>query len=169
MTHELKIYPKWFADVASGKKNFEVRRYDRDYSVGDELVLKEWTKKGGYTGRTVIRTIEYILGGDAAYGIDEEYCVLGLKELCEDCISRESVKKLLREEWVKFMPMEYDPYLANVMPMLDDLPSVKPKRAKGKWIDVDAVSNKGICSNCGSKGYAYYNFCPYCGADTRKE
>ena len=36
-THELKIFPRWFDDVKSGKKRFELRKADRDYEVGDSL------------------------------------------------------------------------------------------------------------------------------------
>lgn len=77
MTHELKILPKWFADVSSGKKNFEIRKNDRGFKVGDELILREW-ERGKYTGRETHRKIEYIYHGDGSYGLSEEYCVLGL-------------------------------------------------------------------------------------------
>lgn len=78
MTHELKILPKWFEDVKSGKKNFEIRRADRDFKVGDTLVLKEY-EKGRYTGREIERTIQYIYKGDGSYGLSEEFWILGLK------------------------------------------------------------------------------------------
>lgn len=39
-THELKLDTKFFDDVKSGKKNFEIRKNDRDYQVGDILKLK---------------------------------------------------------------------------------------------------------------------------------
>ena len=78
MKHELKILPKWFEDVHSNKKNFEIRKNDRDFKVGDTLILKEWYR-GKYTDRYVLREIEYIYQGDGTYGLSEEYCVLGLK------------------------------------------------------------------------------------------
>ena len=77
-THELKILPKWYADVESGKKNFEIRRNDRDFKVGDYLVLQEY-EKGRYTGRQITRRIQYIYQGDGTYGLSEEFCVLGLE------------------------------------------------------------------------------------------
>ncbi len=49
MIHELKILPEWFEDVTQQKKTFEIRKNDRNYSVGDTLVLREWYK-GKYTG-----------------------------------------------------------------------------------------------------------------------
>lgn len=62
-THELKIHPKYFSAVATGIKTFEVRKKDRDYKVGDVLLLKEFdpvTNKytGGYVGREVTYILE---------------------------------------------------------------------------------------------------------------
>lgn len=48
MIHELKIYPPFFALVLAGKKKFEVRKNDRKYLVGDEILLKEFVPKGYY-------------------------------------------------------------------------------------------------------------------------
>ena len=79
MTHELKILPQWFADVNSGKKDFEIRRNDRDFKIGDLLRLKEY-EHGKYTGKEVIRKIKYIYKGDGAYGLSEDYCILGLEQ-----------------------------------------------------------------------------------------
>ena len=78
MTHELKILPKWFEDVQSNKKNFEIRKNDRDFKVGDTLILKEWYR-GKFTDRFVMREVEYIYQGEGKYGLSEEYFVLGLK------------------------------------------------------------------------------------------
>ena len=43
-THELKLEIKYFDDVKSGKKNFEIRKNDRDFQVGDILELKAYVK-----------------------------------------------------------------------------------------------------------------------------
>jgi|GEM_PF-3545862 len=39
MRHNLKIERRWLAPVTSGRKKAEIRRADRDFSVGDELLL----------------------------------------------------------------------------------------------------------------------------------
>jgi hypothetical protein len=78
-THELKILPQWFADVSTGKKNFEIRRNDRDFKVGDYLLLKEY-ERGHYTGRELKKRIQYIYQGDGNYGLSEEFCILGLED-----------------------------------------------------------------------------------------
>lgn len=41
-THELKLDVKYFDDIKNGKKNFEIRKNDRNYQVGDILDLKAW-------------------------------------------------------------------------------------------------------------------------------
>ena len=46
--HELKILPEYYKAQKAGKKNFEIRKNDRDYKVGDKLVLKEYDPKDIY-------------------------------------------------------------------------------------------------------------------------
>ena len=77
MTHELKILPEYYLAVTSHLKEFEIRKNDRDYHVGDVLILREWNGEH-YTGRTVTKTIKYIFVGTGEYGLSEGYCVLGL-------------------------------------------------------------------------------------------
>lgn len=77
-THELKILPKWFMDVALWKKDFEIRKNDREFEVGDILHLKEWNGTE-YTGRGIRRRIKYIYHGTGEYGLQEGYCILGLE------------------------------------------------------------------------------------------
>lgn len=74
MTHRLKTWPEYFQAILEGKKTFEVRVNDRDFKVGDELVLEEWEpvvpsartrrmriEESGYTGRRIQATVSYIL------------------------------------------------------------------------------------------------------------
>ena len=75
--HDLKILPRYFDLVKRGIKNFEVRKNDRDFEVGDMLELLEWDdKEHKYTGRNERRKIIYILN-DIDY-CKEGYVILGL-------------------------------------------------------------------------------------------
>lgn len=73
-THQLKIEPQYFAAVKDGSKGFELRYNDRDYKLGDDLVLNEW-RDGIYTGRSIHAVVVYItsfsmLPGYVAMGIN---------------------------------------------------------------------------------------------------
>lgn len=77
MIHELKVLPEYFNQVASHNKNFELRKDDRDYRVGDWILLKEFDN-GSYTGREVgCFAITYILRDCPQYGLMDGYCILG--------------------------------------------------------------------------------------------
>lgn len=43
MIHQLKCEAKYFEELCSGAKTFEVRKNDRDFHVGDYLALNELT------------------------------------------------------------------------------------------------------------------------------
>lgn len=77
-THELKVWTEFWDDLDMGIKTFEVRKNDRDFKVGDTLVLKRYDPiKQEYTGRSTIRRIAYILHG-GQFGIEQGYCILGI-------------------------------------------------------------------------------------------
>lgn len=58
--HHIKCRPPYFEAVLSGAKPFEVRADDRDYQVGDTLVLKEWSEDM-FTGREHRRLVTFVL------------------------------------------------------------------------------------------------------------
>lgn len=78
--HDLKIWPRFFAAVTSGKKPFELRRNDRDYRVGDVLHLHEFNVRlSKYTGAQAVAQVSYIVRvADWFPGTDPEAVVLGL-------------------------------------------------------------------------------------------
>lgn len=78
MVHELKILPGYFDAVKSGAKRFELRENDRNYKVGDAVIMREWN--GDYTGNEITATITYVLKDCPSYGLMNGYCILGIKE-----------------------------------------------------------------------------------------
>ena len=82
VVHDLKVWPVFFAALASGDKTFELRRDDRGFAVGDRLRLREWSPSAEcYTGREVSRVVTYKLSGPSVVGgIADGYCVLGLRD-----------------------------------------------------------------------------------------
>lgn len=73
---ELKIRPEYFKEVRSGYKRFELRKNDRDYAVGDILVLNEYDG-AEYTGESIKVQVRYILKNCPEYGLQQGYCILG--------------------------------------------------------------------------------------------
>lgn len=73
----LKCSPKYFADLKSGLKQFEVRKDDRNYRVGDLLTIREYcTECEKYSGDETVREVAYVLRDFE--GLKEGWCVLGL-------------------------------------------------------------------------------------------
>jgi len=57
---ELKTWPEYFDLLISGEKNFEVRKNDHDFKVGDKLILQEWDPKTEkYTGHSTERYVKW--------------------------------------------------------------------------------------------------------------
>jgi hypothetical protein len=78
MIHELKTHPEPFEAIRDGRKFHEVRVNDRNYSIGDELLLREWNPgTEEYTGRQLQRIVSYITEG-GTWGLPENLCVLSL-------------------------------------------------------------------------------------------
>ena len=77
MVHELKILPEYYKAIINGQKTFEIRFNDRDFRVGDTLLLKEWDGKK-YTGRIVERKVSYLLDDSSGYVLDG-YVVMSLR------------------------------------------------------------------------------------------
>lgn len=77
--HALKILPKYFKELVECRKNFELRKKDRDYRIGDILELNEFDGDK-YTGNSLLYEITYILNG-GEYGLDKDYVILSIQEL----------------------------------------------------------------------------------------
>lgn len=67
--HELKIKTKYFREIESGDKTFEVRYNDRNFQKYDILHLREYAD-GEYTSRKIDAEVTYIL-------YDKEFCKEG--------------------------------------------------------------------------------------------
>ena len=64
--HALKCWPEYFAALKSGKKPWEFRKNDRDYKVGDVLMIRCWdpTKKTWIDDEILMFKVVYLLKTD---------------------------------------------------------------------------------------------------------
>lgn len=78
MTHELKTWPVFFDETYKGRKNFELRKNDRNFNKGDTLILHEYDNiKKEYTGKKLIRTVDYILHG-GNFGLEIGFVIMSI-------------------------------------------------------------------------------------------
>lgn len=85
--HELKIWPEFYKLIVSGVKTCELRRNDRQYDVGDKLLLREYEPINmEYTGKMIYREITHVLHGagvgciEPLQGLSIGFVILSLKE-----------------------------------------------------------------------------------------
>lgn len=79
VTHELKCWESYFHALEDGTKNFELRKFDRDFRIGDTLHIRETDyRTGSYTGREAFREITYVLAHETDLGLMEGYAILSL-------------------------------------------------------------------------------------------
>ncbi|TFI58640.1 DUF3850 domain-containing protein [Sphingomonas parva] len=85
MVHELKCWPKFFEPIAQGRKRHDLRRVgDRDFQVGDRMILREFSPEtGSYTGRRQTVEISYITSATepcalSDQALHEDFCILSI-------------------------------------------------------------------------------------------
>ncbi|RKW05197.1 MAG: DUF3850 domain-containing protein [Streptococcus sp.] len=76
MIHKIKLSHEFWSDVVNGRKTFELRKNDRNYQVGDYLLLKE-VKNSSPTTRECLVEVTYKL--ENYIGLQDGHCILGIR------------------------------------------------------------------------------------------
>lgn len=86
--HVLKSWPVFFVPLISCSRSFDLRKDDRGFEVGDELILLEWDRDddleptvGQYTGREARAEVCHILRSGEVPGLQDGYCILEMKNV----------------------------------------------------------------------------------------
>lgn len=79
--HILKIKYEYLIDVEFGRKTFELRKNDRDYQVGDLIHFVDVNGHEKKNNTYNVYIIDYILKDVPEYGLDKDYCILGIRSL----------------------------------------------------------------------------------------
>lgn len=89
--HRLKTWSRWWDRVHFGEKTFELRKDDRDFQVGDIVILVELEEESGKaTGNELVRRITYVLRHDferydpaderhPLAGLNPRFCIFGME------------------------------------------------------------------------------------------
>lgn len=75
--HELKTTSPYFQAILDGLKTFDVRYNDRDFQIGDYLLLVETNDKGRLLGRQLTVRVKYMLFG-GMFGVERDYVVMSI-------------------------------------------------------------------------------------------
>ncbi|WP_413641489.1 DUF3850 domain-containing protein [Mycobacterium sp. RTGN5] len=84
-THELKSWSEFFRPIVSGERAHELRRNDRDYRVGDRLILREYDPEAGtYSGEYCEVVVTSITSRDVPcavsdQGLNPDFCILSVR------------------------------------------------------------------------------------------
>lgn len=81
----------------------------------------------------------------------------------DDLISRQAAIELIE----RMKPYHLEP--DDIMEIIDNMPSAQPERKRGKWVEDGYYNLPAVCCYCGEVGKRFWNFCPSCGTDMRKE
>lgn len=86
--YAVKSWPSFFSAMISGEKRHDMRdKRDRDYKVGDVMLLREYDPFGaGYTGRDATFRITYITSNDtpcamSSAALDNNFAILSVELL----------------------------------------------------------------------------------------
>lgn len=75
--HILKCWPEYFQAISTGSKSFELRKNDRDFKVGDTLILVEFDPKTQkFTGFKTKAEVDFLLKDFP--GLEPGYVVMSL-------------------------------------------------------------------------------------------
>ena len=90
--HKLKTYPKEFQAIWDDNKLFEIRKNDRDFKLGDKLILKEYfPEENMYSERYIECDISYIAIGPE-WELPYDLVVMGIKAVKTFDPNSESLK-----------------------------------------------------------------------------
>lgn len=84
-SHYLKAHPEPFQRLWDRVKRHEIRKTDRDFQLGDELVLQEYDESSSaieghrYTGRQIRADVTYV-SMPGTWGLPDGVCVMSIEE-----------------------------------------------------------------------------------------
>ena len=85
--HHVKSWPQYFVRIKEGQRTHDLRRNDRDFQVGDTMVLAEFDPQAqNYTGQTCEVEITSMTSMSqpcavSSEALDPAFCILSIKRM----------------------------------------------------------------------------------------
>lgn len=83
--HHVKSWSHFFDAITDGSKKHDLRKNDRNYQVGDDIILEKYDNiNGRYTGDMLVCSVTYITSNvvPCAFSsavLPPDYCILSLQ------------------------------------------------------------------------------------------
>lgn len=83
-SHDVKSWPQFFRPIIAAERRHELRRNDRNYAVGDRLILHEYDPATGtFTGDGACAVVTSITSNEAPCAVSDEglhpdFCILSI-------------------------------------------------------------------------------------------
>lgn len=84
-THNVKSWSHFFDAIVAGNKTHDLRKMDRDFRIGDHVILERYDNINGvYTGEKATVEVTYITSEKTPCAfsssvLDKGYCILSIK------------------------------------------------------------------------------------------
>ncbi len=88
--HNVKSWPQYFAPIKEGQRTHDLRRNDRDFQVGDTMLLAEFDPQSQkYTGETCEVEITSMTSMSqpcavSSEALDPAFCILSIQRVLKD-------------------------------------------------------------------------------------
>lgn len=139
--HVLKLNSEYFEEAHKGVKPWECRLNDRDYNVGDKIILQEFDGEK-LTGREIHGVITFIL--DHSFkGLRNGYVVFTYKEtarlMSNNILDSKTVAIMTKEELLDSIIEDMDDTIDDYKATLKGTPSlVDEMKLKGRIAELKA-------------------------------
>lgn len=145
-THKVKSWAHFFDAIKAGKKLHDLRKLDRDYKVGDILILQRYDNiNGEYTGEELEVEITYITSNKvpcafSSSALDRDYGIF-------------SLRKILKKDVELFVPFPSGRG-PNIV-IKDGYASGGPVKSDKAYLVGETVSEQYIHNTPPSKNFGY--------------
>lgn len=88
--HHVKSWPQYFVPIKEGRRTHDLRRNDRDFQMGDRMLLAEFDPQAQkYTGDTCEVEITSMTSMSqpcavSSEALDPAFCILSIKRVVKD-------------------------------------------------------------------------------------
>ncbi len=88
--HHVKSWPQYFASIKEGQRTHDLRRNDREFQVGDLMILAEFDPQAQkYTGETCEVEITSMTSTSqpcavSSEALDPAFCILSIRRVFKD-------------------------------------------------------------------------------------